>query len=57
MADRYPEVKLKRGRERQIAEGHPWIFSGAVSAHPFGVEPGGIVDVLDGSGSFVARGY
>jgi 23S rRNA (cytosine1962-C5)-methyltransferase len=57
MPETYPEVKLRGGRERQIVEGHPWIFSGAVAVHPSGVEPGGIVDVLDGSGKFVARGY
>jgi 23S rRNA (cytosine1962-C5)-methyltransferase len=33
------------------------VFSGAVAQHPAGIEPGSIVDVLDASGSFVARGY
>jgi 23S rRNA (cytosine1962-C5)-methyltransferase len=33
------------------------VFSGAVAQHPAGIKPGSIVDVLDASGSFVARGY
>ena len=53
----YPEVILKRGRERRVLEGHPWVFSGAVAEHPASVEPGGIVDVLDSERKFVARGY
>lgn len=53
----YPTVHLKTGREKQILEGHPWVFSGAVAVGPEGVEPGGIVDVVDASGRFVGRGY
>ncbi len=52
----YPELLLKPGREHQIREGHPWIFGGAVARHPGAAEAGGIVDVLDDSGKFVARG-
>lgn len=53
----YQSVILRRGKERRLLEGHPWVFSGAVGQHPEGVEPGGIVDVVDASGAFVARGY
>jgi len=53
----YPEVILRRGRERRLLAGHPWVFSGAVVEHPASVEPGGIVDVLDSERKFVARGY
>jgi len=53
----YPEVKLKPGRERRVAEGHPWVFSGAVASHPPSVEPGEMVDVVGADGAFVARGY
>ena len=52
----YPDVMLKPGRERHIREGHPWVFSGAVSSRPPSVEPGGIVDVVDADGAFVGRG-
>ncbi|MDA0746381.1 MAG: class I SAM-dependent rRNA methyltransferase [bacterium] len=53
----YPEVHLKLGREKQIFEGHPWVFAGAVARRPESAEPGGIVDVIDARGRFVARGY
>jgi 23S rRNA (cytosine1962-C5)-methyltransferase len=53
----YQQVILRRGKERRLIEGHPWVFSGAVGQHPEGVEPGGIVDILDAAGNFVGRGY
>ena len=53
----YPQVALKPGRERQIVDGHPWVFSGAVASMPDGFEPGAIVDVLAADGVFIARGY
>ncbi len=53
----YPEVHLKPGRERQILDGHPWVFSGAVAEQPSSVEPGGVVDVFDQRRRFIARGY
>ena len=53
----YPRVILRRGKERRLLDGHPWVFSGAVGQHPDGVERGGIVDVVDSAGDFVGRGY
>jgi 23S rRNA (cytosine1962-C5)-methyltransferase len=47
-------LRLKRGRER--ARVHPWIFKGEV-ADVGGVEPGGVVTVVDAAGHFVGRGY
>jgi 23S rRNA (cytosine1962-C5)-methyltransferase len=47
---------LRKGRERRVLEGHPWVFSGAV-AHHAEVEPGSVVDVCDAGGDFVGRGY
>lgn len=52
----YPRIYLRKGRERRVAEGHPWVFSGAV-AHHAEVEPGSIVDVFDAEDIFVGRGY
>lgn len=54
------QIILKQGREKAINNMHPWIFSGAVDHQRSKVEnvpPGGIVDVRDSKGSFVARGY
>ncbi len=51
----YPEVVLKKGRERSIKAGHPWIFSGALVP---GKRPqdGVVVDVLASTGKHLATG-
>lgn len=46
-------LRLKRGRERAWV--HPWVFKGEV-ADVGGVEPGGVVTVVDPAGRFVGRG-
>lgn len=54
------QVILKAGREKAILNRHPWIFSGAIDNQRGNfaeVEPGGIVDVRDQRGGFLARGY
>lgn len=53
----YPECKLKDGRERSLLNRHPWVFSGAIQSVPDQTEPGALVDVVDGGGEFLARGY
>ena len=53
----YPQLVLKRGRERWLLRGHPWVFRVAVASHPVEIAPGEIVDVVDTGGRFVARGY
>jgi 23S rRNA (cytosine1962-C5)-methyltransferase len=52
----YPKLSISKGREWQIAHGHPWLFSGGISQAPT-VEPGSLVDLIDVDGKFVARGY
>lgn len=56
MAPTYPEVRLRRGAERLLIKGHPWVFSGAVTRRGDGCEPGCIVDVMNDAGRFIARG-
>lgn len=53
----YPRVSIKKGREWQILRGHPWLFSGGISQAPKAVSAGDVVDLVDSSGNFVARGY
>lgn len=48
---------LKRGREKWILEGHPWIFRAAVAKEPKGEPIGEVLDVLDWRGKFVAKGF
>jgi len=53
----HPQVRLRRGAERLLIKGHPWVFSGAVTRRTDDCEPGCIVDVLNDAGRFIARGY
>lgn len=53
----YPTASLKPHKEDSLANGHLWIFSGALQQQPHWIEPGGLVDVKSATGAFVARGY
>ena len=46
---------LKRGRERAVANRHPWIFGGAI-AEESGPDDAAIADLVDGSGAPLASG-
>lgn len=50
-------VILHPKRERSVARGHPWIFSGAVKRVDGTAGPGDIVSVLSHEGEFVAYGF
>ena len=50
-------VRLKPGEEDRLLAGHPWIYRNEVEGWPPSVEPGDLVDVLDGRGRFLGRGY
>ncbi|MBT4141513.1 MAG: class I SAM-dependent rRNA methyltransferase [Candidatus Latescibacteria bacterium] len=50
-------MMLKRGREKWILEGHPWIFRAAVAKEPKGQPIGEVVDVVDWRGKFIAKGF
>lgn len=49
-------VFLKKGREGPVLKGHPWIFSGAIERIEGVSDSPGVVDILDGRGSWLARG-
>ena len=52
------KITLRRGRERPVLNGHPWIFSGAVeSISPEQPEPGSRCDVYSAEGEWLAAGY
>ncbi len=53
----YPTASLKPHKEETLADGHLWIFSGALQQPPTWVEAGGLVDVKSAKGQFIARGY
>ncbi|MBO5958828.1 MAG: class I SAM-dependent rRNA methyltransferase, partial [Lentisphaeria bacterium] len=45
---------LKKGREKSVLRGHPWIFSGALKQ--LAAEAGNVVKVVDADGNFLAWG-
>ncbi len=54
--NRRPRIFLKPGREKSVRQRHPWVFSGAVASVEGSPSPGEVVDVVDASGRFLARG-
>ena len=50
-------IVLKRGREKPVRQGHPWIFSGAIDRLPAQVTDGAVADVVSSDGEWLARGY
>src|SRR3954453_1750549 len=49
--------RLKAGSDRRFRAGHPWVYSNELADSPKGVQPGGPVELRDGAGKFLARGY
>ncbi len=50
------KVFLKKGRERPVLNGHPWIFSGAIERVENEPDTTSVTDVLDSGGNWLARG-
>jgi 23S rRNA (cytosine1962-C5)-methyltransferase len=53
----YPRVILKKGKEKPLLRGHPWVFSGAVEKMEGDVSPGDIGEVYSREGQFLGMGY
>ncbi|MCK5643221.1 MAG: class I SAM-dependent rRNA methyltransferase, partial [Gammaproteobacteria bacterium] len=49
-------VVLKKGRDKSIRQGHPWIFSGAIE-NSLQCSPGTILPIYSSDGEFLAQGY
>ncbi len=49
--------KLRTGADKRIRSGHPWVFSNELAASPKGHHPGGVVELQDAKGQFLAYGY
>jgi 23S rRNA (cytosine1962-C5)-methyltransferase len=49
-------VVLRKGEERRLLKGHPWVFSNEVASALKAHAPGDIVDVVDARGRPVGRG-
>lgn len=50
-------VKLKKGAERRLSLGHPWVFSNELERLEEKPPAGSDVRVVDWRGSFLGRGY
>jgi 23S rRNA (cytosine1962-C5)-methyltransferase len=50
------KVRLKKGREKPVVRGHPWVFSGAVESVDGEVTAGAVADVTAHDGTWLARG-
>ncbi len=51
------KVYLKRGRERRIMGGHPWVYRGEIWKSDGTLEGGEEVSVFDYRGRFMGRGF
>jgi 23S rRNA (cytosine1962-C5)-methyltransferase len=55
LAEPYPTLRLKPGRDKSLRQRHPWIFSGAVAAADDAWKPGDTVTVQSSDGAFLAH--
>ena len=55
-SDKRKRLVLKRGRERAVANRHPWIFAGAI-ARESGPDDAAIADLVDERGQLLASGF
>jgi 23S rRNA (cytosine1962-C5)-methyltransferase len=49
-------IVLKKGRAAPVIRRHPWVFSGAIERVQGDPPDGGVVEVLDAGGNWLARG-
>src|SRR4030042_5316348 len=52
-----PKIILKKGREKPLLRGHPWVFSGAVERVEGEISPGDIGEVYSMEGEFLGIGH
>ncbi|HSB06794.1 MAG TPA: class I SAM-dependent rRNA methyltransferase [Thermodesulfobacteriota bacterium] len=53
----FPKIILKKGREKPLLRGHPWVFSGAVERVEGEISPGDIGEVYSIGGEFLGIGH
>ena len=52
-----PRIILKKGREKSILKGHPWVFSGAVEKIEGEPSPGDLGEIYCKDGRFIGLGH
>lgn len=55
--EKLPRIFLKKGKEKPLLRGHPWVFSGAVAKVEEGVSPGDLAEVYSSEGQFLGMGH
>lgn len=50
-------IKLKKGKEISLHRKHPWVFSGAISFIPKGIQDGDLVNVISFNDEFLGKGH
>lgn len=48
---------LKKGHDRRVREGHPWVFSNELASSPKGITPGDWIELVDQRGEPLGFGY
>lgn len=49
--------RLKKGADRRLRQGHPWVFASELAHSAKEVQPGEVVELRDGADHFLAIGY
>lgn len=52
-----PRIILKKGKEKPLLRGHPWVFSGAVARVEGDPSPGDVGEVYSMEGQFLGLGH
>jgi 23S rRNA (cytosine1962-C5)-methyltransferase len=51
------KIALKRGEDKRIRNGHPWVFSNEIREITGDKEPGAAAAIYDAGGAFIGAGY
>ncbi len=51
------KIVLKKGEDRRLRDGHPWVFSNEIKEITGGATPGAAAELFDAGGSFLGTGY
>ena len=57
MSEPTARLTLRRGEDRRVRGGHPWIFSNEIDVIDGTVADGGLVEVADQRGAFLGIAY
>jgi 23S rRNA (cytosine1962-C5)-methyltransferase len=57
MTKTLPKIILKKGKEKPLLRGHPWVFSGAVAKIEGEVSPGALGEIYSKEGQFLGAGH